>query len=180
MTHAELIPKAAAWLRKKYAVVATEVVSSAGEEPDAIGFNGAESCLIECKATRSDFLTDKKKSWRRTEQHGMGTYRYYLTPQGLVDPEELPPKWGLLELNTKGKVRCRVRPTRGVRDARGWFNKNTRHELSLLVSLLRRIGQTAPAGVSIRCYTHETQNKATLSVIKDREMRLDNVDGAGI
>jgi hypothetical protein len=33
---------------------------------------------------------------RKTE--GLGAYRFYLAPSGLLDPEELPEGWGLLEL----------------------------------------------------------------------------------
>lgn len=70
------------------------------ENPDAIGwaFQGNTSILIECKASRSDFLRDKKKISRRTSDlYKLGRYRYYLTPPKIVKPEELFPGWGLLE-----------------------------------------------------------------------------------
>ncbi|KKK54365.1 hypothetical protein LCGC14_3085490, partial [marine sediment metagenome] len=65
------------------------------EIPDALGFASRKSTLIECKASRSDFLSDKKKSFRQKPDEGMGCLRYYLTPPGLVDPDELPENWGL-------------------------------------------------------------------------------------
>jgi len=34
---------------------------------------------------------------------GLGVYRFYLCPVGLIQPEELPPKWGLLYAEN-GKV----------------------------------------------------------------------------
>jgi len=73
------------------------------ENPDAIGwaFRGSTSILVECKASRSDFLRDKHKMSRRTSEtydlYRMGRYRYYLTPPKIVNLDELLPGWGLLE-----------------------------------------------------------------------------------
>jgi hypothetical protein len=39
-----------------------EFAASAKENPDSIGWSAALSTLIECKATRSDFLIDSKKN----------------------------------------------------------------------------------------------------------------------
>ncbi len=41
---------------------------------------------------------------------------------------------------------------------------NSGHEIDILLSCLRRIGHTAPKGVSIRCYTIESKNTATLGL----------------
>lgn len=97
-THADLVAKAAAWLRRNgWKVVLTELRTSSSEEPDAIGFCSGASHLIECKVSRADFQADKKKFFRRNPKHGMGTMRSFLTPAGLVAPQELPENWGLLE-----------------------------------------------------------------------------------
>ncbi len=108
MTHDDLIEIAAIWLRKKCGIVITEMATS-GEEPDAIGWGtGGQSILIECKATRSDFMSDRKKLYRREPTLGIGCYRFYMAPKGLIDPEELPENWGLIEINN-GKARVKKR-----------------------------------------------------------------------
>ena len=58
--HAKLAKRAAQWLRRNHEIVITEI-SGGSETPDAIGFRGNSTTLIECKASRSDFLADKRK-----------------------------------------------------------------------------------------------------------------------
>jgi hypothetical protein len=127
-THAELVERAARWLRNSavvYAgihwsdgrprrqnarcgVVLTEHVSSAGEFPDVIGWfgGGRFSVVVEAKSTIADFRGDRRKPSRRYPQMGAGTYRYYLTRPGLVSLDQLPLRWGLLEVYAS---RVRVR-----------------------------------------------------------------------
>lgn len=66
------------------------------ERCDAILFKSGASFMIETKISRSDFLADKKKSFRNNPNEGVGNYRYYACPDGLIKPEELPKKWGLI------------------------------------------------------------------------------------
>jgi hypothetical protein len=55
----------------------------------------------------------------------MGNHRYYLTPVGLILPDELPRGWGLLERDGRRTVE-RVKAE--------WFaDKNQREEIALLV-----------------------------------------------
>ena len=56
----------------------------------------ARSCVIEVKVSRGDFLSDFKKP-HRVEDNPYITERYYLAPAGLLKPEEIPDRWGLLE-----------------------------------------------------------------------------------
>lgn len=154
ITHRVLVDQAAIWLRKKCEVVVTELATM-GEEPDALGWNGWTSTLVECKASRSDFLNDRNKSFR-TKGDGMGVYRYYLSTPGIIKVEDLPGKWGLLELTAK---RIRV-----VQKAEP-LEANRLREILILLSALRRIGQNCPLGMSVRCYTMNTGNRATLGVL---------------
>ena len=103
MTHAELVDRAARWLRNTVGcgVVATEEYNVGRSIPDAIGWKSSCSYLVECKATRSDFFADAKKHHRRYPDWGMGEVRYYMTPPGLVSPDEVPEHWGLLEARPK-------------------------------------------------------------------------------
>jgi len=87
------------WMKKQgFAVVATNIwAAQSRERIDAIGFRNDCSILIESKVSRSDFLADKKKPERQPGASGLGTYRFYICPVGLIDPKEvLPSGWGLL------------------------------------------------------------------------------------
>ena len=155
LTHGDLVKRAAKWLHQKHAVVITEM-SVWPETADAIGFaHHSHSTLIECKISRSDFLADSKKSFRREASYGMGSYRYYMAPPGLIKADELPPGWGLLEVHEK--------QIRVVREA-ARQESNKRHEMGLLVSALRRFGPLKPTGVSVKFYTYQTKNTATVGI----------------
>jgi len=158
MTHAELVARAAAWLKVRCNIVITEIVGG-NEEPDAIGWKSGQPILIECKATRADFRLDAKKWFRHKPENGLGRYRYYMTLPGLIKPEELPDKWGLLEVKNK-----RIFKTV---ESGNFETFNRDGEVGMLLSCLRRIGQAAPKGVSIRCYNYENKNKATLGILSD-------------
>lgn len=88
--------------RSGCSVVITDLVSYAGEIPDVIGWNSDISILIECKASRADFLRDSKKLYRLVR--GMGNRRYFAAPAGLLTPEEIPDGWGLLEMDGAGTI----------------------------------------------------------------------------
>ena len=121
-THAGLVSRAVDWLRNgaaipsnysgprvlkreyKCHVTLAEARSYISEIPDAIGwaFGGRVSVLVECKASRSDFLRDRKKYFRSRAKYGIGRFRYYLAPKGLIGFDEVPENWGLLELKNPG------------------------------------------------------------------------------
>ncbi len=110
-----------------------ECVSDGFELPDVIGWmvNGT-SWLIEVKTSRSDFLVDRKKAFRKEPSLGLGNFRWYATPPGLVKPEEMPLGWGLLEVHPK-TIRILRKPS--------VFHLNVssaRREKALLVSGFRR------------------------------------------
>lgn len=81
-THSALVETARRFLTRNSPVVATEI-NTTGEAPDAIGWQGGVSVLIEVKASRSDFLNDGKKHFRQRPELGMGNYRHYLAPKGI-------------------------------------------------------------------------------------------------
>lgn len=157
MTHAELIDHAARWLQRTgHPIIITDMTHGGGETADAIGWNGARSTLIEVKVSRADFLADAKKWFRRMPERGMGGSRYYCAPVGLLTVSDMPPKWGLLEWDGRA---IRVTLKAQVFQERGALS-----EIQLLTSAIRRVGQCAPEGVSVKCYTFETKNRATLGV----------------
>lgn len=106
MTHKELVEIGYKWLLKNagVGVAFKELKSIDGEIPDVIGFGSWQSILIECKVSRSDFLQDKKKPHR---QKGMGNWRFFLCPKGLIKKDELPKKWGLIYIDESGKAKIK-------------------------------------------------------------------------
>jgi hypothetical protein len=113
-------------------VIASEVTTAANDIPDVIGWRSGWSYLIECKASRSDFFADRKKP-QRNNGTGMGNFRYFMVPSGLIKPEELPAEWGLLEVEGRSvteTVRCKLRDLDTAAE---------REEKRVLLSLIRRI-----------------------------------------
>jgi hypothetical protein len=94
--HADLVRLGARWLKGQgFGVVATELaVSGTQERADVIGFRSTCSAIIEAKASRADFLADRKKSHRGVG--GLGNYRFYLCPPGIIEASDIPEGWGLL------------------------------------------------------------------------------------
>lgn len=160
MTHAEVVEIARLWLARRWRcqIVVTELGAAGGEVADAIGWQGHDSYLVECKVSRADFAADHDKPFRVNPDRGVGLYRFYMTPKGLLDPSELPHDWGLVEVEQgRARVRCGSAP---------FMRRNVEYELLLLASALRRIGQAANTvpGVSVKCFVLESQNRATLSI----------------
>lgn len=133
-----------------------KAIISTGEQPDALGFRSGVSVLIECKTSRPDFLADKKKKFRVDPAMGMGDWRFFLTPKGLISVSELPEGWGLLECSLpsslkpteldEGRLVTKVR----VNKVHGWpmntewvgskpFPGNKQVEADYMYSALRRM-----------------------------------------
>lgn len=104
MNHDTLAEQGALYLqRRKRCILTWANVRSlrSNEQPDVIGWaSDGTSYVLEAKTTRADFLADLKKPWRQG-QAALGMYRYYYTLPGLLNPEALPPGWGLLEQGAK-------------------------------------------------------------------------------
>lgn len=83
--------------------------TSLPESPDIIalskGFRLKEpSVVVECKATRADFLKDRKKPFRIYPDKGMGLFRAYVTNPGIAMEHEVPEGWLLYEVFEDGAV----------------------------------------------------------------------------
>jgi hypothetical protein len=131
--HKILVQAAVRWLLNTggCSIAFSEFATAGHEVPDAIGFNCFSTVVIECKASRADFLKDQKKTFRLRPYLGLGRERYYLAPEGLLQPEEMPEKWGLLEWKS-GKIFIRKKPE-------GFTARHRGRETTFLVSMLRRI-----------------------------------------
>lgn len=137
MKHAELVRVVQTWLRteRKHGLVLAEP-STVGtlEEPDVIGWAAGRSCLVECKASRADFIADKRKSFRVRPSEGMGRTRLYAAPAGIIKPKDLPDKWGLLEVAEKGPRRVTM-----VVPPAAFTEWNLNGEIAFLASACTRV-----------------------------------------
>ncbi|MCX8596782.1 hypothetical protein J3U31_02710 [Gilliamella sp. B3486] len=110
-----------------------------GEKPDAIGFRNNVSLLIECKTSRSDFLADKKKTFRINPNLGMGDWRFYLCPPDLIKIDDLPIGWGLLYACGNRVRKIHGFPTNVTLITDKPFNSNKQAECDFLYGALRRM-----------------------------------------
>ena len=154
-THAELVKRAFAWLKKKRcSIVASELVTGGVETPDVIGWHGIESILVEAKISISDFRADQKKIFRMAGR-GMGMRRYYIVPSELLDKilPLLPEGWGLLVAQGRNSVR--------VERHSGYFENDLRRELLFMSSVIRRIAMREEPlkGINVRCYTVQSESE---------------------
>lgn len=122
MKHSELVLRAGAWLRSKHRcpVVLCEINTRLPFVPDALGLlRTGVSHHVECKASRSDFLSDKKKLHRRNDDYLIGDYVWYLTAPGVADVEEIPDPWGLAVVAGPNRIRVeKIAKRRSHRDSR--------------------------------------------------------------
>ncbi len=130
MQHATLVQLGVRWLSRQCSVVLYEAAAVRKEIPDVIGWAGARAVLIECKVSRADFVRDSAKVTRANPKLGMAHRRYYLSPVGVIQLADLPPKWGLLWAD-KGQITVQ-------REARGFPQRNLLAEVEFLSTMLRR------------------------------------------
>lgn len=111
--------------------VITEFVSMCSEQPDVLGYKGgAKTILIEVKTSRSDFLADKNKDHRK--KGGLGLFKYYLCPSGLITIDELPANWGLLYANDTMKIDV-------IKESELFDNRDYVSEMEVMYSIIRRL-----------------------------------------
>lgn len=151
--HDQLVQLGAKWLRRNgFGVVATELTAQGcREQGDVIGFRSGCSALIEVKVSRSDFQADAKKP-ERISGVGLGVYRFYLAPVGIITPEDLPRAWGLLH-EDEGRIVEVVRPKGNIwpgyseHHIENWGEfqhcPDLRAERRVLYSIARRLTQAA-------------------------------------
>lgn len=129
-SHADLVSLGKRHLRGSRRCDVVLVERGVGIEiPDVIGWGVYGSILIECKTSRNDYYADAKKPRTNGVEFGMGAERWYLTPKGMLRPEQLRPSWGLLEARGSRVYRVVEAPVRA--------NYDHRNEQRLLRSELR-------------------------------------------
>lgn len=149
-THKQLCEIARMWLKRSLNanapacdIVFVETKNNvSGEIVDAIGFKvtgiAKGSTIVEVKTSREDFFKDQHKPHRRNPELGLGLYRYFMVPKGLISIDELPEKWGLIEVSNK----CMIKVVKGHvldKNIQNWqFNRYIEAENSLLIKTIAR------------------------------------------
>lgn len=143
MIHKDLIDIGYKWCLKRCGFAFKELVTMniSGEIPDIIGFNTDGTFLLEAKISRIDFLKDKKKFFRINSECGMGDWRFFICPTGLLKKTDLPNMWGLIEVSENNKVRISYNPFGKGNIYSNWLRnkKSTSSEMKMLYSALRRL-----------------------------------------
>lgn len=164
LTHRQLCDLAVNWLQRPASrsgpgcqVAFSESRGAwSGETPDAIGFRAAVyrecSVLVEVKVSRADFLADRKKPHRIDPGLGMGVYRYFMAPAGMINVDELPSRWGLIEVSPKGAPKVVAgHVLLKYRDEDVWAHERTiEREWTLLTRMLNRVGDVEKAQNSLK------------------------------
>lgn len=144
--HQQLVALGERWMKRQgFGVVAAELVTNGtNEQADVVGFRSTCSAVLEAKASRADFLADSKKPHRSAG--GLGVYRLYLCPPGVIELDDLPSGWGLLYADGQRITEVR-RPTGNLWPSYGvsvgdWgdfqHQADERAERSVLYSIARR------------------------------------------
>ncbi len=185
MTHQSLCKLAVKWLQRAPSAKgpACQVAFSEtkcawdGEIPDAIGFRtvmGDEgSCVVEVKISRADFLADRNKPHRQVSASGMGLYRYYMTPEGVISASDLQEGWGLIEVSPRGVLtvlRGHVCEKRAGQVP--WRHERTvEREWLLLATMLSRVGDVERLHSELKKERNERAKLARSNDVLRRENR---------
>lgn len=143
LTHKDLVEVAYRWaLNHGCGVALKELYTNCcnGEYPDVIGFcSWGESTLIECKTSRSDFLADQKKLFRKKPELGMGFKRFYCCPTDIIKINDLPQNWGLIYVNEHKKAKLIHNPYKWPNQDAFFNDRNILAEHGMMYSALRRL-----------------------------------------
>lgn len=114
-THKELCDLGVKWLKRhsngmgcQFAVSEIQTGYS-GEQVDVFGYRcnppNYGSFMVEVKVSRGDFLKDISKPHRLNPSTGVGKYRIYMCPEGVIQLDDIPHGWGLIWVNSRGHIK---------------------------------------------------------------------------
>lgn len=117
---------------KQYQYIAVELNTYGGEQTDVWAWGTSGTAVIEVKTSHADFVNDAKKPCRQESYRDLwcGIIRWYLCPENVIKPDELPPYWGLLYWDGK-RIKHVAAPTPDP-------NHNYCGDMFIIHSLLRR------------------------------------------
>lgn len=121
-------------------IICKEMRSKLKEVPDIYAVDRRGTYMVEVKVSHKDFLADAKKPSRKRPKEGLGKWRYYACPEGIIKPEEVPPKWGLIYVYNDGSIEIikGKKFTKSVDESRYTFQMNHELEYWALYALLRK------------------------------------------
>ena len=188
-THSELCDLAVRWLKRANSagghgchVAVSEIASGwSGEIPDAIGFRvGAPdsgSVVVEVKVSRQDFKADMQKPHRNGAVVGLGNWRYYMCPEGIIKKSDLPPKYGLLYVNSRGHIKPVLSPFQQTNyfervEHLNAFKMDSDHEreIFILTRLFSRVGDEEKLNKDLK----EARNRASYFAGKYDALKSDH------
>lgn len=149
--HEHLKRQALYWLKDKMTdLCANEVklfIRRKRLKADALGINleRKEARIIEVKVTKEDFKRDEVLH-ANYGYHALANYAYILTPVGLLQKEEIPIGYGLLEIDEYDVIKVIKRPVR-----------NPKPQLKL-DTLVKRTGRAATNAVLFQELSKETKD----------------------
>lgn len=76
----------------------------------SLQMKNANPCVHEVKISRADFLSDLSKPEKRDAYAAMAEAVYYVAPEGMISPAEIPPGLGLLVERKEGVFVLSKRP----------------------------------------------------------------------
>lgn len=159
------------------------------EHPDVFGLHSSgETVILEAKASRADFLADKKKPFRADPDQGMGDFRYYISPKDVVREEDLTgTKWGLIWVSPggnctvkRGHVLNKSYHEREANDLKWRCVKNKQAESDLILSLLIRTGFNVDLSALIETIKVEAKYNSALMNGKDPELVYKRIERSNL
>lgn len=111
-------------------LVATEVVYRnmySIADVAAINLKRKEIRIIECKATRQDFLRDKKLLDIDKSYYKHCHYFYILCPENIINNNDIPKEYGLLWINDKDEIIVKQKPIKYTSRLKTLFNTSLKN-----------------------------------------------------
>lgn len=137
--HKRLKQVALKYLKEKITdLVCTEVpFGNAYSVADAVGINfkREEVRIIECKATKKDFLRDKKLFGQKTSYFYHAHYAYIMCPTDVIQPEEIPYGYGLLWVDEHDNVMLAKKPFKNTARLKTLFKTTMRKTAKCLTNM---------------------------------------------
>ncbi|WP_100407968.1 hypothetical protein [Bacillus solitudinis] len=163
--HEHLKIQALYWLKAKMTdLCANEVklfVRRKQVKADAMGINikRNEARIIEVKVSRSDFLRDEVLQ-APYGYHAIAHYAYIMTPVGLLSSEEIPPGYGLLEIDDYDNITVKRNP------------KKNETPILTFDTLIKRTGRAATNAVLFQELSKETKDPTKGTYSKGAKVHL--------
>lgn len=136
--HKHLKEVAINWLKTKVTdLIATEVdFKNAYSIADAVGINlkRREVRVIECKATKGDFIRDTKLGGSKTSYCLHSHYAYIMCPVNVLGINEIPPGYGLLYVDEYDNVEMVKKPVKNTGRLKTMFDTTLRNTCRALTN----------------------------------------------